>query len=712
MDGLVGECLHCGLPATEVGGYCCYGCELVAGLVAESSETTSALHGRLFAAGFFTMNLMAVSLVLWSEDLYGAQAGPGLSGMRDLFRVVAGLCATPVVALLGLPLLARARRGLARGQARAEMLVVFGAGAAFLVSWWRALAGAGAIYFDAAAATLVLYTAGRALEAAARARALGGLMRSRTGGGDVRRRTAAGSWERVSPSLVVAGDRLRVPVGAAAPVDGRLLEDAASVDNSVVTGESETVILERGATVPAGALALNHAFEIEALASARDSSQAATERLAGRALAGRADAERTADRAARLLVPSVGGLALATALGWWWAGDPERALTATVAVLVVACPCSFGIAVPLALRAALARAGEAGIEIADAAALERLAAARTFIFDKTGTLTARRPTVARFELLADIEEAEVLAAVRALESHSVHPVAEAVVALAEERGVGAVEASSVTVDIGRGVRGRVAGAAWEVGDGRRLAGLASEAPSTPGILVLRDGRPVARFELSAPLRARAREAVAELLGRGLHVAIASGDDPVTTAKVAEQLGIDGVGALAPAGKLEHLEALAAARGPVAMVGDGSNDAPALAGAGVGVAWGSDCDLVGAVADIRCPKGNLEDLVWLHALARRTLGVVRANLGWAVGYNALCLLLAARGDLAPAAAVLAMLLSSATVVGNSARLLRHPLPQVSVAPAKDLFGKQAVVLAAAPFGSTEASILRTSQDRES
>lgn len=672
MDSLVEECLHCGLPCAKAARYCCYGCELVAELLRESSETSTALRGRLFAATFFAMNLMAVSLVLWSDDLYGAEAAGAMQGVERLFRWLAALFAAPVVFLLGAPLLKRAKISFSAGRMGAEALVVAGALAAFTVSLVHVFLGDGALYFDAAAATLILYTTGRALEANARSKAMGGLLRSSGDTREVERLAASGRWEFVAADLVVVGDRLRVPVGAAVPVDAKLLSAVGSVDVSIVNGESEPLVLGLGQRLPSGAFPLGAAIEVEALATARASSRAKVEQLAGRTLAARANVERSADRAAAWLVPAVAAIAVATAVYWISSGSFDKALTATVAVLVVACPCSFGIAVPLALRAALARAGEAGVEIADTAAFERLASVKAIVFDKTGTLTERRPSVQEFVTLNGNPEVEILRAVAALEVHTVHPIAGALAAFAAEGRAAVAEAKAVVVEQGLGVQGCVGGKHWQIANARALGQWDDEFADF-GIVVLRDGEPVARFRLAATLREGAAEAVGQFLEQGMHVEIASGDDPLVVEALARSLGIEGRGGLDPAAKLHHLEDVSRKFGPAAMVGDGSNDTPALAGASVGIALGRDCDLARALADLRCIDGGPASVVWAYLLSRRALSIVRANLAWAFGYNALCLALAAHGDLAPAAAVAAMLVSSVTVVGNSARLLGHPLP---------------------------------------
>jgi Cu2+-exporting ATPase len=384
----------------------------------------------------------------------------------------------------------------------------------------------------------------------------------------------------------------------------------------------------------------------------------------------RSAAERTADAAARRLVPAVVAVALAAG-GWWTAHDGlGRGILVALAVLVVACPCALGIATPVAVWTGLVAAARRGAIVRSAPVLERLATLRTVCFDKTGTLTERVPRLVAIEAGAGRTAEDVLARVAALERGLAHPVARAVARAAAERGLVVAAARGVRAVPGRGVRGEVDGAACAAGSAafaaEELGGAALAGDDR--IFVLEGGRMAGALRLAESPRPDARAALDALRALGVRPRLLTGDARADAVVPALLSAGDAATGLRPADKLARLRALGTG-GPVAMVGDGLNDAPALAAADVGVAVADAADLARLAADVVVVRDDLGTLPWLVAHARRVARVARQNLAWAFGYNAIAVGLAAAGRLDPLVAALAMIGSSAGVVANARRLAR-------------------------------------------
>jgi len=678
MAGMVRECKQCGLPAKPGTDTCCYGCELVYELRSSADGEAGSARARVAVCIFFAMNLMAVSTLLYSEDLYALELDHGMLALRTVFRWASAVFATPVLAILGVPMARRAARMLRSGTIGTELLAVTAAVAAYGYSVVSLLRG-GAVHFDVACMTLLLIAVGRYLEASSRSRAAAVV--GKRFGAQARptlRLGPRGRWESVAPAELVVGDRCRIAAGESVPVDGRVVEGRALVDRAIVTGESAPCAVVPGDRVLAGFVVAGAPLEIVATADVGGSTLALLDAMLRSARAARAPIERLADRFAAVLVPSMLGIAVATFAWWAHRGSTEQGVLAAVAVLVVACPCSFGIATPLALWTALARAARGGVLLRSAADLERLAAVRAVVFDKTGTLTHPSRAVSS----VDAADAGILARVAAVEAAVRHPLADALAHLARDRGADLGEARDVRVLDGLGVRGRVDGRIVEVGGAKLAESLGleiGEHDRAPGmVLVIEDGRIVARIATQENVRADARHAVDRLRALGLHVEMSTGDAAAAATRLGEELGLEVRAGCTPAEKLERIETLERKIGPTLMVGDGVNDGPALSRAAIGASVSGATSLARAVAAVNVLGDDLGLLAWSVELSRRALLVVRQNLAWAVGYNAGCVVLAASGYLPPVVAAVAMLASSATVVLNSLRLARIPLPEQEAA----------------------------------
>ena len=547
------------------------------------------------------------------------------------------------------------------------------------------------LYFEASAAVVTLVLLGKWLEARARRRA-GEAIRALQALRPARARVHRDGVERDLPLAEVAvGDIVAVRPGERFPVDGEVLEGRTHADEALVTGESLPVAKQPGDRVIGGAINGEGAVTLRTVAVGAESALARIVRLVEDAQAAKPPIQRLVDRVSAVFVPVVVAIALLTLLGWGLAtGDWGRATLNAVAVLVIACPCALGLATPAAVMAGTGVAARAGIVVRDAEALERARAVRIVIFDKTGTLTEGRPTLEAV-VAVDGDAAGLRAQAAALQAGSEHSLAKAV--LAAHGDAPRPTARDVQAVAGRGLRGTIAGRTWLLGSARLL----QEAGIDPGALAARaealaaegctvswlaiaeegdgDGGGAVRGLLAFRDRPRAgaAEAIARLHARGLRTALVSGDNAGAAAAVAAAIGIDDVRAgVLPAGKVEAVRAFAA-QAPVAMVGDGINDAPALAAADVGIAMGGGTDVALQAAGIALLRPDLRLVEAALDISVRTVRKIRQNLFWAFAYNVVGIPLAAAGLLDPVFAGAAMAFSSVSVMAN-ALLLRRWSPR--------------------------------------
>ena len=641
----------------------------------------------------------------------GLVAPGALPGTPWQLGVAQAMLAIPVQFVAGAPFLRGLVRGVWHRRPDMDTLVGLGTLTAFLYSVWVLLAGpvevhAGHgmldLYFDTSATIVALVLLGRVLEARARtgtSRALRALLelRPRTA-----QRVRGGHEETVPLDDVVPGDELVVRPGERIPVDGRVREGRTAVDRSLVTGESLPVEVGPGDVVTGGTLNGHAAFTMTAERVGADTVLLQVVALVERAQTSKAQVQRLADRIAAVFVPVVVAVALLTFVVWWVAGAPlDEALPRLVAVLIVACPCALGLATPTALVTATGRGAQLGVLARDAGALERAERVDRIVFDKTGTLTQGAPQLVDVVPAPGVEPARLLEVAATVERRSEHPLALAVLRGARERGVEprAVESSGATP--GRGVWARVAGREWVAGTSALLAGHGvSDAPlaaererlESQGrtvVAVAEDGTLMGLLGLADTLRPEAPAVVRALVASGYEVWMITGDHARTAATVAAAVGIAPERVLAgvePAGKSAAIERLQAEGKRVAMVGDGLNDAPALARADVGLAMASGTDVAMAASAFTLVRGDLGAVPDALRLARRTLQVVRQNLFWAFAYNVVLIPVAAgvlvpllrtggpvgpvlgwSGALHPMLASLAMALSSVSVVSSSLRL---------------------------------------------
>jgi Cu+-exporting ATPase len=587
---------------------------------------------------------------------------------------------------------------LRRRSASMATLVSIGTNAAYFFSlavtlWPRTFMPLGGMtYYDTAAVLMTLIVLGRWLEARARGRASEAIRRLMALAPRTARVIRDGDEADVPVAEVVAGDLIRVRPGERIAVDGEVLEGASAVDESMLTGESLPVEKGPGRGVFGGTVNRMGTLTFRATRVGSDTVLARIIRLVEEAQGSKAPIQRAVDRVTAVFVPIVLVVAGLTFAVWWLWGPPPAflyALTSFVAVLVIACPCAMGLATPTAIMVGTGKGAEHGVLIKSAQALELLHRVRAVVLDKTGTLTVGRPRVTDVIPAPGEAVEDVLALAAAAEQGSEHPLGEAIVAAAKERGLGLPPAEGFRAVPGHGIEARVGARRVLLGTARFLSAegaapgaLAAEAErlaeeGKTAVYLALDGRAAGVIAVADVAKPEAGAAVAALHRMGLEVVMLTGDSRRTGEAIARELGIDRVLAeVLPEDKAREVGRVRGEGRLVAMVGDGINDAPALAQADVGIAMGSGTDVAMEAADVTLMRGDLTALVTAIQLSRRTIRIIRENLVWAFGYNTLLIPVAAGVlypawgiTLSPILAGLAMALSSVSVVSNSLRLKR-------------------------------------------
>ena len=667
------------MQAVRAAGYRAVPANDAAARARRLGESRTALWRLLVAA------LCMMQVMMYAYPAYVASQGDLSAEMSQLLRWASWVLTLPVLLFSCGPFFSSALRDLAQRRISMDLPVALG----MLITFGVSSAGTfepegifGAeVYFDSLTMFVTFLLFGRWLELRLRDQTAGALEALMNRLPDsVARRTPQGDFERVPVRRLQPGDVMQVLPGEAFAADGELLLGDTRVDESLLTGESYPVQRGPGSAVIAGSHNLLSVVQVRVVQVGPDTRFARIVALMESVSASRPRLARLADRIARPFLLAVLAAA-ALACAYWWRQDPGHALMVAVAVLVVTCPCALSLATPAAMLAAAGALARRGVLVRRLDAFETLATVDTVIFDKTGTLTHDGLVLAATQVRAGISAAQALAQAAALARHSLHPVSRALVtaatsapALAGQTGWLALEATETA---GGGVAARVSRAL----DGRaaidlRLGSAAFCGVASPvgGLLqvFLADAQGwLATFDLQEDLRADARATVQALQAAGVSVHLLSGDLPVAVARVAQALGITAhAGACTPQNKLDFLQREQQAGRRVAMVGDGLNDGPVLAGAQVSFAFGQAVPLAQAKADFVVPGGQLGAVVHAVLLARRTVRVVRQNLAWAALYNAVCVPLAVAGLLSAWAAGLGMAASSLLVVLNALRLARQ------------------------------------------
>ncbi|MFB3827805.1 MAG: heavy metal translocating P-type ATPase [Bryobacteraceae bacterium] len=623
----------------------------------DQSGEHRALRRRLRAAALFTLPLAVLGMA------------HGLIHLRGMAWIQLALAA-PVIFFSGAPFYGGAWTALRHKQANMNTLIALGTGAAFLYSLAVTLSGGGAVYYEAAAVIITLILLGRLLESRAKGRASEAIRRLMDLQPKMARVERFGAELEIPVEQVEAGDLIIVRPGEKIAVDGVVRQGESAVDEAMLTGESMPVDKKPGDAVYGGTLNRAGAFRFEARKVGRATALAQMIEMVKRAQGSRAPVARLADVVSGYFTLGVLAAAGVTFAAWLFFAPLETALVNFVAVLIIACPCALGLATPTAIMVGAGRGAERGVLIKGGEALETADGIDTIVLDKTGTITLGKPEVTDVIALNGWSGQDLLRLAGGAERHSEHPLAHAI---RERAGDALPEPERFEAVAGAGVRARVEGREVTVG---RPAGasypelerLAAEGKTA--VLVLVDGAPAGVIGIADTVKPEAAEAVRRLHAMGLEVWMITGDNRRTADAVAARVGIHNVLAgVLPDRKAAEIERLQALGRKVAMVGDGINDAPALAEADLGIAIGTGTDAAMEAAGVTLMRGDLNGVVTALHLARRTMRVIRQNLFWAFAYNTVGIPLAALGLLSPVLASAAMALSSVTVVTNSLRLKR-------------------------------------------
>ncbi len=606
----------------------------------------------------------------------------GMSMHRSpLLRVIEFALTTAVMFGPGKEIFKKAQMLARQRAANMDTLIALGAGAAYLYSLPGLVRRSHYVYFEAAASIIAFVLLGRYWEEKAKGRASDAIRKLI----ELQPETATvlrdGREFVVHIDEVVVGDTLRVRPGERIPTDGVVLEGSSSVDEALVTGESLPVAKEHAAPVIGGCLNGMGSFTMRVTAVGGNTVLAGIVRLVDHAQGAKLPVQKLADRISARFVPAVGGIAVLTFSGWMLAGHPlPRSLAHAVAVLLIACPCALGLATPTAIMVGTGQAARRGIYIRNGEALETAARLTTVVFDKTGTITEGKPAVTDFLNVSALDDAQLLSLVAGAEDHSEHFLGRAIVAYCCERNAPVTKVGSFEAVAGRGVRAKhgrtpllIGNAALLEENGMAMGELAAPAEAyanqgkTP-VFVALGGKAVALFAIADRSREGARAAIALLHRLGIETVMATGDVEAAAHHIAREVGIDRVIARAtPADKLALVRDLQAQGLRVGMIGDGINDAPALAAANVGFAVGGGADIALEAADVTLVGGDIARVAAAIELSRRTMQIIRQNLFWALGYNVVSIPVAAAGRLSPMIASAAMAMSSVSVVTNSLRL---------------------------------------------
>ncbi len=631
---------------------------------------------RIAFAAFAMMNMLWISIALYT----GADEGE----FRTLFYWVGMVLATPTLLYSGFPFLKGAWTGIRRAHLTMDVPIAIGASATYLYSSYSTLFNPlqGHVYFDTVVNLIFVLLVGRFLESTSKRHAVAATQRLM----DLQPKVATlleDGAERVVPVRALKpGDRILIKAGEQVPADGTIIEGSSTINESMLTGESRPVAKSKGDSVSAGTVNVGSAIQVEVSGVLKETTLGRIIHLVEEAQASKAPIQRIADRIVPWFVTITLLLSAVTLMIWWDSGF-EKALMASVSVLIITCPCAFGMATPMAIAVASGLGARNGILIKNGEVLETLSGISHFVFDKTGTLTEGRMKVQELHLVEGVDERETLRLAAMAESHSEHVVAQAIVKKAESMGLkprieGVRDFENRS---GFGIRAEVEGRkillgshAWMKRNGTKvgeeLVDMAErlEREGVTCVYMAKDGKVIALFGIADQLRSSAVPLLESLRRQGMRLTLLSGDSRQVAEAVAEKLGgMDVIAEVLPEEKDSVIKRLQEKGEKVAMVGDGINDAPALIRADVGISLGSGTDASMESSDIVLMSDELDKVEQAVALSRRTLRTIRQNIGISLVYNSVMVPLAMMAYVTPLVAAIAMPISSLLVIGNSARI---------------------------------------------
>jgi Cu+-exporting ATPase len=689
-----GECPICGMALEPVSA--------IAGTENEENAELRDMSRRFWIAAALTLPVFVLAMA----HMLPTPAAQSWGDSR-VSRWVQFILTTPVVAWAGWPFFRRGWRSMVSGSLNMFTLIAIGVGAAYLFSAVAMLMpdvfphamrhnGKVAIYFEAAAVIVVLVLLGQVLELRARSRTGSAIKSLLNLAPPTARKVVPGGDQEIPLEQVKVGDLLRVVPGDKVPVDGVVSEGRSNVEESMITGEPLPVEKSAGDKVTGGTVNGTGSFVMRAERVGSDTLLGQIVRMVAEAQRSRAPIQGLADKVASIFVPAVLVVSLGTFMLWMWLGPEPKlayAIVNAVAVLIIACPCALGLATPMSIMVGVGRGAQEGVLVKNAEALERLEKVTTLVVDKTGTLTEGKPKLMDVLPAERFDAKELLQFVASLEQASEHPLADAIVRGAKAQGLATEPVKDFRSVTGGGVIGTVAGRFGIIGKpgllrNENIPGLGPfersatklQEEGKTAMFVAIDGQPAGVVAVADPIKSTTAEAIRDLHGLGLTIAMLTGDNRRTASAVAKRLDIDVVEAeVEPAGKVAHVKKLRAGGERVAMAGDGINDAPALSEADVGIAMGTGTDIAMQSAGITLVKGDLRGIAKAIRLSRATMWNIRQNLFFAFVYNALGVPVAA-GVLYPFFGVLlspiiagaAMSLSSVSVIANALRLRRVKL----------------------------------------
>lgn len=642
----------------------------------DDKQTLTRLLLCLGVAGFAAANVMLLSVSVWS----GADAET-----RQLFHLISGVIAIPAAIFAGRPFFSSASNALAHGRLNMDVPISLAIVLALAMSTWESLTGGRHAYFDAALMLLFFLLIGRTLDHMMRERARDAvkLLAGLAAKGAVRIEPD-GRQCYVAAEEVGPGDRILVVAGERVPVDGIVSGSGGDIDRALVTGESASVFVDDGSAVEAGTLNLTRPIVIKATKTADQSFLAEVIAMMEASENGKAKYVRLADRAAAIYSPAVHILALLAFAGWLLASNGDWHLSAYVAisVLIITCPCALGLAVPIVHVIGAGRLFDEGVLIKDGSAFERLSEVDTVVFDKTGTLTKGEMRVVNTSA-----SATQCALATAMAQKSRHPAARAIARMATTDEDGdTIQVASIEEHPGLGIEGLVNGAKVRLGRPDWVVGILAGGSTMPGpvatttVWLAQEKGETASFDMVDELRPAALSTIKQLQAGGLDVQILSGDVPTVVRETAQQLGVDTfLAGQQPVDKIAHLERLKNEGHRVLMVGDGLNDAPALAAAHASMAPSSGSDVGRQAADFVLTGSGLAGVAFAHHMALRTNTLVRQNIALAIAYNCIAVPLACAGLVTPLIAAISMSASSILVVANSMRLRIASYDSVAAPP---------------------------------